>query len=206
MCLEPMFCSNRFECQCPYYFFFESDSSTCNNQYFVDETCKRNYECRQDLGLECRNGKCLCSSPKYTWSSNLFRCKLTFKQSTCGDDLDCNDSESLTCQLSDLNDLSYRTCICKKEKHNESYWDQTGCVQAKTYKYDCTIDDHCRTLTENTYCSTLSKKCECPNLHYWHGQKCLIKKSYLETCTHSYECMDSQLLICNDAKCIVFNY
>ncbi|RNA16782.1 hypothetical protein BpHYR1_023300 [Brachionus plicatilis] len=203
MCLSPMFCSIKFDCRCPGYFYFENTTSSCNNKLMVNANCNKDHQCRQDLGLTCKNGRCLCSSLKYTWSSRSLTCKLTYQKSICTADSDCNNSENLVCQLENPDSQFYRTCGCIKEENNENYWDRSKCVQSKTYRSDCLSNDHCKILTENTFCSVHLNKCECPNLHYWNGYKCMPKKTYLDTCLDSYECKESQLLFCNGTKYIM---
>ncbi|RMZ93274.1 prion-like-(Q N-rich) domain-bearing 25 [Brachionus plicatilis] len=197
MCLEPMFCSIPFGCRCPRYYFYENVTSSCTNQLVNDATCNKDHECRQDLGLRCQNGKCWCSSSKYTWSSSSHRCRLTYQQSICTGDSECNDSEKLKCQLAAPSGPSYRTCDCTKEENDENYWDGSKCIEANTYRSSCSTNEHCKTLTENTFCSSFSNKCECPDFHYWNGQKCMMKKSNLGVC---YESKYFDVNVCVDRR------
>lgn len=209
MCLNPMFCSLTVGCRCQRYTFFQSSTSTCNNQKMNNAVCSSDHECRQDLGLACKNNICTCSSSDYSWSAKSLKCKLTYAKFLCSTDLDCNDSENLFCRLSGECNCpltsSIRMCDCFRNQTNESYWNQTSCVPAKTYKSSCSVSYQCKTLSENTICSNRNQ-CECSDdaLYFWNGQKCEPKSTYNQLCTTSSQCLDSESTICNGSHCNYF--
>ncbi|CAF1010370.1 unnamed protein product [Brachionus calyciflorus] len=125
------------KCPCSITQYFNETINDCVDKKLNGETCLLTHHCRSDLGLTCQNNICLCKSPKYTWYSAGFECKLTYDQTTCSNDTDCNPSENLICSQVDK-------CDCKRVINDENY-----------------SSNHCMTLTEKTYWNFSKNKCDC---------------------------------------------
>lgn len=204
MCLTPMFCSIKLGCRCPKYFFYNATLSTCSSQYLLGFSCNSTNHCRDDLGLSCINNKCSCFAPIYSWSSISNKCLMTYSQTTCTSDLNCNDAENLICRAHSCNcpkTSLVGMCDCRRNITKEEYWNGTSCVLAKTLNSICTFDYECRTLSELTVC--LNGLCSCPSSsqYYWDNTKCLPKKTYNEACVATYQCLDSQMTSCIGLRC-----
>ena len=206
MCLNPMFCSDSHSCRCQKNMFYHSLSSRCIDQYFLNGKCSKDFECRQDLGLTCLDNVCLCASSDYTWSSKSKECKLSYAKFSCNQDVECNESENLICRLSNKCNCpitsQIKMCDCLRNETLEHYWNGSTCSEAFSYKSACFDNYECRSLSQNTICSS-AKKCECSDysLYFWNGEKCLPKKNYGKSCDANYQCLNSELTICSQSTC-----
>ncbi|RNA31585.1 prion-like-(Q N-rich) domain-bearing 25 [Brachionus plicatilis] len=207
MCLRPMFCSIRFGCRCPKYYFYENVTSTCTHQYTLNERCDKDHQCRDDLGLTCQNNKCSCSTSDYTWSPDSTKCKLTYAKKTCSSDLECNDSEKLVCRSTGLCNCPTTSvngmCDCARINNNENYWNGTMCLLAKNHGSSCSHTYECKYIGQNTICNA-SNLCACTDykLFFWQNWRCRPKRSFGNGCSNSIQCLDSQLTTCNGSHCV----
>ena len=203
-----MICSVKDSCRCQNFTFFHNLTSSCVNQKLSKKMCNKDNECRQDLGLVCKNNVCSCSSLNYSWSSTSLKCKLTYAKSTCTEDLDCNESENLVCRHSGECNCptisSNLMCDCVRNQTTEQYWNGSKCSKARTFLSECSANYQCRTLSEKTIC--INKKCDCSDKtrYFWNGTKCVSKKKYNEICDYDKQCLDEELTICNNSYCNFF--
>lgn len=154
-------------CQCLTGFYFDSASYSCLSQTLINTTCSANFTCRTDLGLNCDNGICHCIASKKFWSSLGCTGVLTYGQTGCTMDSECQSS--LICNLNvALNNcncpIMSKTgmCDCPRIDGNEKYWDSNVemCVPAVVFGMVCSIDYMCQTITQGATCSSYGN-CYC---------------------------------------------
>ena len=64
-------------CSCPTYYFYDTNTSSCINQYTEGRYCRNTTYCRSDLGLSCTSDTCQCSTGYY-WSSESSTCGIFY--------------------------------------------------------------------------------------------------------------------------------
>ena len=211
-----MSCTNNI-CNCGPYQYHNSTSLTCHNQTLNNTKCSVSYNCRYDLGLECRDGLCQCFVETPYWSIYHNKCikQKTYSETTCSYLDDCVMSKSLVCNL----DASYSTtpcncpatfsvgmCDCYRRPGNESYWDGSVCVPAKAKDMTCTDFSRsyeCQYLTTGTICnsSTGSFICECAPLKYFNRTFCVDQVLHNVNCPLGTECRNDLGLSCQSTVC-----
>lgn len=150
MCYMPMFCSVLSKCTCFVTQYFSLTSLDCVDKHLKGENCTSNHQCRTDLGLTCQSGICKCISPTHSWYAAGPECKLTYAQTTCANDIDCNPAENLVCP-------NGYNCTCS----GTLFWSafQSSCVDRVTYSEVC-VGDQCK-LNINIKCNATIGICDC---------------------------------------------
>lgn len=151
MCLKPMTCDPSSRCFCHSTAFFENTTLICVEKFLNGVYCDRDWQCRSDLGLVCKNNKCACISSRFKWSGS--KCLLTYAQTICNNNNECNNAQNLVCRLGN--------CTCERRSGREYYWNGQLCVEAKDVGIECSADIECKTITQNTNC--LNSTCGCSN-------------------------------------------
>jgi hypothetical protein len=158
--------SGTYTCQCPIYTFY--NSTACRDQTLYNTVCSlATSSCRTDLGLSCQWNLCLCNSTAQFWSTSLQTCMSYYTytssgctaDSQCASTLICNNSTNTKCSCPTA--LTANTCDCPRSYGYEYYWNGVSCVYAVAYNQSCTADYMCQTLTQNTNCDSVTKKCLC---------------------------------------------
>ena len=57
-------------CQCANLKYFNTIDKKCQDQLLNDKRCTQPDACRNDLGLSCQNGVCLCNQNQF-WNANV---------------------------------------------------------------------------------------------------------------------------------------
>lgn len=128
-CLTPMTCTTNSICQCGAFQYYDNSTMTCKPQTFYNTLCQVTFNCRNDKGLTCQSGLCLCTSSTPTWSSTLNKCirLLTYGEFSCTINSDCDSSQQLicsswfnncTCPIKSQSSM----CDCRRTNGNEFYW------------------------------------------------------------------------------------
>ena len=165
--------SGSFKCQCPSLMYFDYTVGYCKNQTLVNTACSVTpLACRSDLGLICQSNICVCNSTSQFWLNATSGCTNYYpytdtrctSNSQCASTLICNNSTNTKCTCPVA--LSSNSCDCPRAYGNETYWNSSSCVAAKSYNESCAngsgfADYICQTLTEATYCNNVTKRCDC---------------------------------------------
>lgn len=144
-----MTCDLSIGCTCDTSKFFENTTSTCQDKFLNGSYCDKDLQCRSDLGLVCANNICICGSSQHQWSGS--KCLLTYAQTLCSNDADCNEAQNLVCILGN--------CTCEKKDGSEFYWNGKMCISANDVGHECQSDIQCKFLTQNSVC--LNQTCGC---------------------------------------------
>lgn len=178
-CLGEMQCLNQ-NCTCGSFSYFETYNYTCLSQALFNQSCKANVTCRGDLGLYCSlDGVCVCDSITQYWNSTMCANYLTYGQTGCTSDADCNSNQFLTCNTYLMsyscncpNQSLTSMCDCPRTKNNESYWNSSHCVRAKNTGDACSYDYECQTLTLSHKCDVGVCTVKCDSGWSYFNNKC----------------------------------
>ena len=181
-----LFCSNYTqsigECDCDQNHFW---NFTCLPKQYYNTTCPSSYVCDDNRGLQCQGSggsmflKCDCYNSSYIWDSlyvtnRSYTCipKLSYGQSSCFGDLECEDFNYLVCNNG--------TCGCSYL----DYYDGSRCQPKRNYTEPCNYTYYCRDFNPvNLVCrlgATVPPvlQCLCNLSSYWEPctQQCTVAK------------------------------
>jgi hypothetical protein len=193
---------------CPNTFYYDISIHDCLPQKLNSNSCLSAIECRNDLGLSCQNGTCLCDTKTLIWSNILNKCVVpaTYTE-LCNQTVNCDTSKSLKCNNGLTNcscphKLASGQCDCVREDKNEFFWNGITCAAAYGFNESCSnysTSYMCKTMTEGTICSGPSQyKCLCPSLQYYRvsTSKCEDQLSNTISCTQNDACRSDLGLSC----------
>ena len=201
--------TGEFLCECSVFQYFDLKMNKCLDQLFESEECIQSNACRSDLGLSCGNNVCECDTGFWNGTScvNYF----TYNTGRCQSDSQCKGN--LICQTSASScncpsSVSNSNCDCVKTIGNENYWDGYDCVPAGSFGQPCSnilTSYMCRTLTEDTVCSSSSGTflCECSKFKYFNlvNNKCLDQLLESKSCLQPDACRSDLGLSCKNDTC-----
>jgi hypothetical protein len=198
---------------CPNKFYYDSSIQDCLPQKFNSNSCLSTIECRNDLGLSCQNGTCLCENKTLIWSNILNKCVVpaTYTE-PCDKSVNCDTTKSLICNngstnCSCPNKLASGQCDCVRELNNEFFWNGITCVSVYGFNETCSnysTSYMCKTLTEGTICNGPTPfKCECPLLQYYRAltSKCEDQLTNNFSCSQNDACGSDLGLSCQVGIC-----
>ncbi|UJR11805.1 hypothetical protein I4U23_015985 [Adineta vaga] len=234
---DGLFCSNYTQsvgtCDCDKNHFW---NYTCIIKQLFNTRCTSSYVCDDNRGLFCQGTggalfqKCDCFNISFIWDSLYVTnrsktCvkKMSYGQSTCFGDLECQDYNYLHCYNG--------TCKCSYT----NYWDGSVCQAKHNYSVSCLNTTYCRDFSSvnlvcefttlssppsylcicnstaywevcTQTCLTAKQKCEsainCTSIQWWNGTYCRDKGippwgvNASAACNATYQCADYNLVSC----------
>jgi hypothetical protein len=171
---------------CPEKYYVTLEPYTCNAKKLNLISCSSTTECREDLGLRCKGGKCQCNSLDYGWSIIYQSCKF-IEQTSCSANNDC--LEPMNCTSS--------TCQCSPFKYHDL--SSLVCLNQNSYNGTCTVKNNCR-VDKNLECQNGLCKCISTYPIWSYGyDSCMIPKIYNQYCFSTNDCNMALNLRCKDA-------
>ncbi|CAF1113228.1 unnamed protein product, partial [Brachionus calyciflorus] len=149
------------------------NSSMCVNKKIVEQSCTTNCECKEDLGLLCREYNSTALQSCYSFTGKKCLCELTYSYW---------DTTQQKCLPKLLHDIACdNNCQCRED------------LGLKCREYN-TVVNSCYSA------SFINKKCLCEDGYYWTGSICAIKmtENILTTCSSSCNCREDLGLGCYD--------
>jgi hypothetical protein len=187
-----LFCSNYTQsagtCDCDQYHFW---NYTCITKQWYNTTCSSSYVCDDNRGLQCQGlggalfEKCDCFNVTFIWDSlydtnRSHTCipKLSYGNTTCYGNLECQDYNYLYCFNG--------TCGC----NYTDYWDGSRCQAKRNYTDLCAGTYQCRDFSPvNLTCrlgttATPVLQCLCNITSFWDAclQACVTSKEVKVFC------------------------
>ncbi|GLV44076.1 uncharacterized protein CBL_12628 [Carabus blaptoides fortunei] len=197
----PVSCTGEF-CRCDTGYRYLTSNSTCIKFKYLNEECKEDIECYDDVDLKamkCKDSKCACNDGYYNRGD--IDCRLSAKVSkSCMFDVDCQSEtkyckteytavgtceERATTTTTTAATTTTTTAAAAAaaatttiqnipvEESEEILKESINETQISDINNVCTTDLECK--VENTHCSKLLKKCICNRLYYYDASadKCI---------------------------------